>query len=106
MFRFATGKLHRAYDESLAAANDLQRSDSGACPKQQPTAEPHSILSLHTSHPPFHQPTIPAHTAELHKLDPITIPELLRKPPHLPPTLPPTHPSTNPHRRAVQAGPY
>jgi hypothetical protein len=30
VFRFATGKLSRAYDESLAAANELQRSESGA----------------------------------------------------------------------------
>lgn len=31
VFRFATGKLSRAYDESLAAANELQRSGPGAC---------------------------------------------------------------------------
>ncbi len=29
MFRFATGKLSRAYDESLEAVNELQRSESG-----------------------------------------------------------------------------
>lgn len=29
VFRFATGKLSRAYDESLEAANELQRSESG-----------------------------------------------------------------------------
>lgn len=29
VFRFATGKLSRTYDESLAAANELQRSGSG-----------------------------------------------------------------------------
>ena len=32
MFRFATGKLTRSYDESLQAANELQRSESGAPP--------------------------------------------------------------------------
>lgn len=29
VFRFSTGKLSRTYDESLAAANELQRSGSG-----------------------------------------------------------------------------
>ena len=29
VFRFSTGKLSRAYDESLSAANELQRSESG-----------------------------------------------------------------------------
>jgi hypothetical protein len=32
VFRFATGKLTRSYDESLQAANELQRSESGALP--------------------------------------------------------------------------
>jgi hypothetical protein len=31
VFRYATGKLSRTYDESLQAANDLQRSESGGC---------------------------------------------------------------------------
>ncbi|GAB4814723.1 hypothetical protein N2152v2_001769 [Parachlorella kessleri] len=31
VFRFATGKLSRAYDESLEATNELQRSDSELC---------------------------------------------------------------------------
>lgn len=36
MFRFATGKLTRSYDESLQAANELQRSESGAPPLLPP----------------------------------------------------------------------
>lgn len=36
VFRFATGKLSRTFDESLEAANELQRGDSGE--KQQKNA--------------------------------------------------------------------